>query len=63
MNYEYISNICLLITFSMCKAREAGLVERILRQRQMKKPACQSLYTVYPVTISGVSSAFLTLLS
>ncbi|KAH8404358.1 hypothetical protein KR222_004909, partial [Zaprionus bogoriensis] len=51
-----------LFRTAMCKAREAGLVERVLRQRQMKKPACQSLYTVYPVTISGVSSAFLTLL-
>ncbi|KAH8378498.1 hypothetical protein KR093_011683 [Drosophila rubida] len=52
-----------LFRTAMCNAREAGLVERILRQRQMKKPACQSLYTVYPVTISGVTSAFFTLLS
>ncbi|TDG47322.1 hypothetical protein AWZ03_006315 [Drosophila navojoa] len=52
-----------LFKTAMCKAREVGLVERLLRQRQMKKPECQSLYTVYPVTISGVSSAFLTLLS
>ncbi|XP_064553915.1 ionotropic receptor 75a [Drosophila montana] len=51
-----------LFKIAMCNAREVGLVERILRQRQMKKPECQSLYTVYPVTISGVSSAFLTLL-
>ncbi|KRF81034.1 ionotropic receptor 75a [Drosophila virilis] len=51
-----------LFKTAMCNAREVGLVERILRQRQMKKPACQSLYTVYPVTMSGVSSAFLTLL-
>ncbi|KAH8306651.1 hypothetical protein KR044_005099 [Drosophila immigrans] len=52
-----------LFRTAMCHAREVGLVERILRQRQMKKPACQSLYTVYPVTISGVTSAFFTLLS
>ncbi|XP_015021425.2 ionotropic receptor 75a isoform X2 [Drosophila mojavensis] len=52
-----------LFRTAMCKAREVGLVERLLRQRQMKKPECQSLYTVYPVTITGVSSAFLTLLS
>ncbi|XP_051858386.1 ionotropic receptor 75a [Drosophila albomicans] len=52
-----------LFRTAMCNAREAGLIERILRQRQMKKPTCQSLYTVYPVSISGVTSAFFTLLS
>ncbi|XP_068151044.1 ionotropic receptor 75a [Drosophila tropicalis] len=45
---------------AMCYARETGLVERILRRRQMKKPTCQSLYTVYPVSLSGVTSAFFT---
>ncbi|XP_037710770.1 uncharacterized protein LOC119547818 [Drosophila subpulchrella] len=34
---------------AMCNAQEKGFVERILRRRQIKKPACQSLYTVYPV--------------
>ncbi|KAH8328138.1 hypothetical protein KR067_004420, partial [Drosophila pandora] len=47
---------------AMCNAHEKGFVERILRRRQMKKPACQSLYTVYPVSLSGVSSAFIILI-
>ncbi|KAH8329361.1 hypothetical protein KR074_008518 [Drosophila pseudoananassae] len=47
---------------AMCNAQEKGFVERILRRRQMKKPACQSLYTVYPVSLSGVSSAFIILI-
>ncbi|EDV98966.1 GH13307 [Drosophila grimshawi] len=51
-----------LFKTAMCKAREAGLVERILRERQIRKPECQSLYTVYPVSMSGVTSAFFTLL-
>ncbi|XP_043064766.1 ionotropic receptor 75a isoform X2 [Drosophila ficusphila] len=47
---------------AMCNAHEKGFVERILRRRQIKKPACQSLYTVYPVSLSGVLPAFVTLI-
>ncbi|KAH8287786.1 hypothetical protein KR018_000064 [Drosophila ironensis] len=47
---------------AMYNAQEKGFVERILRRRQMKKPACQSLYTVYPVSLSGVLSAFIILI-
>jgi len=46
----------------MCNAQEKGFVERILRRRQIKKPACQSLYTVYPVSLAGVLPAFVTLI-
>ncbi|XP_016963044.1 ionotropic receptor 75a [Drosophila biarmipes] len=48
---------------AMCNAQEKGFVERILRRRQIKKPACQSLYTVYPVSLSGVLPAFVILIS
>ncbi|XP_030383982.1 ionotropic receptor 75a [Scaptodrosophila lebanonensis] len=51
-----------IFKIAMCTAREAGLVQRILRQRQIKKPVCQSLYTVYPVSLSGVMSAFVILI-
>nr|XP_036670332.1 ionotropic receptor 75a isoform X2 [Drosophila suzukii] len=47
---------------AMCNAQEKGFVERILRRRQIKKPACQSLYTVYPVSLAGVLPAFVTLI-
>ncbi|XP_070069435.1 ionotropic receptor 75a [Drosophila takahashii] len=47
---------------AMCNAQEKGFVERILRRRQIKKPACQSLYTVYPVSLSGVLPAFVILI-
>jgi len=46
----------------MCNAQEKGFVERILRRRQIKKPACQSLYTVYPVSLSGVLPGFVILI-
>uniref|UniRef100_A0A6P4ERC9 Uncharacterized protein LOC108043401 n=1 Tax=Drosophila rhopaloa TaxID=1041015 RepID=A0A6P4ERC9_DRORH len=46
---------------AMCNAQEKGFVERILRRRQIKKPTCLSLYTVYPVSLSGVLPAFITL--
>ncbi|XP_070142885.1 ionotropic receptor 75a isoform X1 [Drosophila kikkawai] len=48
---------------AMCNAQEKGFVERILRRRQTKKPACQSLYTVYPVSLAGVFPAFIILIS
>ncbi|KAH8282724.1 hypothetical protein KR054_009323, partial [Drosophila jambulina] len=47
---------------AMCNAQEKGFVERILRRRQTKKPACQSLYTVYPVSLAGVFPAFIILI-
>ncbi|KAH8410667.1 hypothetical protein KR009_011326, partial [Drosophila setifemur] len=47
---------------AMCNAQEKGFVERILRRRQIKKPTCQSLYTVYPVSLSGVLPAFVLLI-
>ncbi|KAH8249161.1 hypothetical protein KR032_006716, partial [Drosophila birchii] len=47
---------------AMCNAQEKGFVERILRRRQTKKPACQSLYTVYPVSLAGVFPAFIILM-
>ncbi|XP_032570864.1 ionotropic receptor 75a [Drosophila sechellia] len=47
---------------AMCNAQEKGFVERILRRRQIKKPACQSLYTVYPVSLSGVLPGFVILI-
>ncbi|XP_052854509.1 ionotropic receptor 75a isoform X3 [Drosophila gunungcola] len=47
---------------AMCNAQEKGFVERILRRRQIKKPTCLSLYTVYPVSISGVLPAFIILI-
>ncbi|SPP81586.1 blast:Glutamate receptor U1 [Drosophila guanche] len=51
-----------LFRVSMCSARERGFVERILRRRQIKKPTCEALYTVYPVTLSGALAAFIVLI-
>ncbi|XP_033236544.1 ionotropic receptor 75a isoform X2 [Drosophila pseudoobscura] len=51
-----------LFKVAMCSARERGFVERLLRQRQIRKPTCQSLYTVYPVTLSGALAAFFVLI-
>ncbi|XP_037957581.1 ionotropic receptor 75a [Teleopsis dalmanni] len=50
-----------IFRIAMGRAREVGFVERLLKQRQPKKPICQALYTVYPVSITGVSSAFMML--
>ncbi|XP_022225591.2 ionotropic receptor 75a [Drosophila obscura] len=51
-----------LFRVAMCSARESGFVERILRRRQIRKPTCQSFYTVYPVTLSGALAAFIVLI-
>ncbi|KAH8246751.1 hypothetical protein KR038_004447 [Drosophila bunnanda] len=51
-----------IFRIAMCNAQEKGFVERILRRRQTKKPACQSLYTVYPVSLAGVFPAFIILI-
>ncbi|XP_034668247.1 ionotropic receptor 75a [Drosophila subobscura] len=51
-----------LFRVAMCSARESGFVERILRRRQIKKPTCEALYTVYPVTLSGALAAFIVLI-
>ncbi|XP_055850641.1 uncharacterized protein LOC129915191 [Episyrphus balteatus] len=45
----------------MCRARETGIIMRTLTIHQPKRPECQSSYTVYPVAMSGVLSAFMVL--
>ncbi|XP_037828497.1 ionotropic receptor 75a [Lucilia sericata] len=45
----------------MIRARETGLVKRLLLERQPKKPKCQDMYTVYPVNFAGIADAFILL--
>ncbi|XP_073824788.1 ionotropic receptor 31a isoform X2 [Musca autumnalis] len=44
--------------FRMRRSTEVGLDKRLLKQRQPEKPPCSNLYTVYPVDLSGTTSAF-----
>ncbi|KAI8122739.1 hypothetical protein CVS40_6353 [Lucilia cuprina] len=45
----------------MIRARETGLVKRLLHERQPEKPKCQEMYTVYPVNFAGIADAFILL--
>nr|AOE48106.1 putative ionotropic receptor IR2 [Scaeva pyrastri] len=50
-----------LFRVMMCRARETGIIMRTLTIHQPRRPECQSSYTVYPVAVSGVLSAFMLL--
>ncbi|XP_055852113.1 ionotropic receptor 75a-like [Episyrphus balteatus] len=50
-----------LFRITLCRIREVGIIKRTLIIYNPEKPQCQASYTVYPVALSGVSSAFFVL--
>uniref|UniRef100_A0A1I8PA50 Ionotropic glutamate receptor C-terminal domain-containing protein n=1 Tax=Stomoxys calcitrans TaxID=35570 RepID=A0A1I8PA50_STOCA len=50
-----------LLRIIMVRMKESGLIKRLLIERQPKKPECQNLYTVYPVTFNGMANAMVLL--
>lgn len=45
----------------MMRAQEVGLVDRALKIFVVKKPKCHASAVVHPVTLNGISSAFIIL--
>ncbi|XP_075150717.1 uncharacterized protein LOC142224818 [Haematobia irritans] len=50
-----------LFRIIMIRASECGIIRRLLNEKQPKKPQCQNLYTVFPVSISATSSSLMLL--